>query len=100
MLCEYEYPGNIRELRNLVERIAIMIPKKEIKADVIVPLLGMSRMDKSDIFSESMPLSQAQKEFLKKYIERQVELHKYNYYRNSRCYWCWARALTQKNKGT
>ncbi|HEX6243032.1 MAG TPA: sigma-54 dependent transcriptional regulator [Polyangiales bacterium] len=30
LLCAYEYPGNVRELRNLIERLVIMTPASEI----------------------------------------------------------------------
>ncbi|MCY4329940.1 MAG: sigma-54 dependent transcriptional regulator [Endozoicomonadaceae bacterium] len=33
MLCEYHWPGNIRELRNLIERLAIMYPMGIIGAE-------------------------------------------------------------------
>jgi len=31
VLCQYEYPGNIRELKNLVERIVIMAPEDNVR---------------------------------------------------------------------
>jgi len=84
VLSRYDYPGNIRELRNLVERIAIMAPQEIIKQEDIIPILGLagatSRLQptKSDIFSDSLTLSDAQRKLSKKYIETQLELHNYN----------------------
>jgi len=34
-LCEYSFPGNVRELSNLIERMVIMIKNKEIKLEDI-----------------------------------------------------------------
>ncbi len=78
LLTKYSYPGNIRELRNLIERITIMIPKEIIREEDIVPILGTKREGTSDIFSASLSLSDAQRTLSKKYIETQLELHNYN----------------------
>ncbi|MBI4722594.1 MAG: sigma-54-dependent Fis family transcriptional regulator [Candidatus Stahlbacteria bacterium] len=78
LLSGYDYPGNIRELRNIVERIAIMIPKEIITAADVSPLLGLKPADRTDILSDSLTLSQAQKVFLKKHIERELMRHNYN----------------------
>ncbi len=42
-LCSYEFPGNVRELRNVIERLVILTPHDEIKAeDVRAALPGES----------------------------------------------------------
>ncbi|MBN2437885.1 MAG: sigma 54-interacting transcriptional regulator [Deltaproteobacteria bacterium] len=33
VLCQYEYPGNVRELKNLVERLVIMAPEDNVKEE-------------------------------------------------------------------
>ncbi len=78
LLTRYDYPGNIRELRNLVERMTIMIPERIIKEEDIAPIIGTKRGGKSDIFSDSLTLSEAQRILLKKYVETQLERHNYN----------------------
>ena len=43
LLCQYDYPGNVRELRNLVERLVILTPTDEITesdARALLPIGG------------------------------------------------------------
>ncbi|MEC7525731.1 MAG: sigma-54 dependent transcriptional regulator [Myxococcota bacterium] len=43
MLCRYDYPGNVRELRNLVERLVILTPGEAITesdARALLPIAG------------------------------------------------------------
>lgn len=76
MLSDYNYPGNIRELRNIVERAAIMSPNEKIQKEDISFILGTQRTD--NVFSEPLKLSDAQKKLMKKYIETQLQAHNYN----------------------
>lgn len=39
LLLNYDYPGNVRELRNIVERAAILIQKHTISAYDLIPIL-------------------------------------------------------------
>ena len=39
----YDWPGNIRELRNIVERLLIMAPRDIVTADDVVPVLPLTR---------------------------------------------------------
>lgn len=39
VMAEHNWSGNVRELRNFIERIAIMIPEEVISADLIRPFL-------------------------------------------------------------
>ncbi|MDD5530845.1 MAG: helix-turn-helix domain-containing protein, partial [bacterium] len=75
-LSNYSYPGNIRELRNIIERIAIMTQDEKIKTEDISFIVGTKKVD--DIFSESLSLSDAQKKLLKRYVETQLENNKYD----------------------
>ena len=46
MLCEYEYPGNVRELRNLIERLVILTPGDQVTqsdARALLPIGGSGR---------------------------------------------------------
>jgi two-component system, NtrC family, nitrogen regulation response regulator NtrX len=43
LLCRYDYPGNVRELRNLIERIVILTPGEQIGEDDargLLPIAG------------------------------------------------------------
>lgn len=78
LLSKYNYPGNIRELRNLVERMAIMVQGETFKEDDIAPVLGAQREKADGFFSDPLTFSDAQHKLLKKYIETQLALHKYD----------------------
>lgn len=79
VLSAYDYPGNIRELRNLVERIAIMVKKETISEQDIATILGQKPITDNRLpITNNLTLSEAQRSFLKKYIETQLTLHNYN----------------------
>jgi DNA-binding NtrC family response regulator len=43
LLCRYDYPGNVRELRNLIERLVILTPGEQIAEDDargLLPIAG------------------------------------------------------------
>jgi two-component system, NtrC family, nitrogen regulation response regulator NtrX len=72
-LEEYEWPGNIRELRNVIERLVIMTP-----AQVITPknvLIGESA--RSDYFLLST-LKDARDSFEKDFITKKLEENNWN----------------------
>ncbi len=43
VLKDYSWPGNVRELENLIERLLILVPGKNLKAEDIEPYLSHSR---------------------------------------------------------
>ena len=74
-LLNYEWPGNIRELRNLIERIAILSPDSTIKiSNIIKESLKKTKLD--DISPEnslSVPLKEARENFEKEYLTTQLK---------------------------
>tara|TARA_B110000037_G_scaffold141638_1_gene160226 strand:+ start:1304 stop:2659 length:1356 start_codon:yes stop_codon:yes gene_type:complete len=74
-LLNYEWPGNIRELRNLIERIAILSPDSTNKiSNIIKESLKKPKLD--DISSEnslSVPLKEARENFEKEYLTSQLK---------------------------
>ena len=74
-LLNYEWPGNIRELRNLIERIAILSPDSTIKiSNIIKESLKKTKLD--DISPEnslSVPLKEARENFEKEYLTSQLK---------------------------
>lgn len=74
-LQEYDWPGNIRELRNLIERLVIMTP-----SDVINPKdiqLVKNRYDGTDYFTFKT-LKEARDTFEKDFIAKKLEENKWN----------------------
>ena len=47
-LSQHDYPGNVRELRNLIERVVILSSEREVPADVIDSCLPRTRTVGSD----------------------------------------------------
>ncbi len=73
------YPGNVRELKNLIERIYILcdhktISKAELESSACISLTG-SKLDDSGFWSDTMPFADKKKEFETKYLSTQLKLH-------------------------
>jgi two-component system nitrogen regulation response regulator NtrX len=73
MLESYEWPGNIRELRNVMERLVIMTPSNTITARNII-IGGPTR---SDYFSFNT-LKEARDAFEKDFIVKKLEENSWN----------------------
>lgn len=72
-LQRYSWPGNIRELKNVIERLVIMTPSKTIsKVDIIA-----ADSPRSDYFSFSI-LKDARDAFEKDFIIRKLEENSWN----------------------
>ncbi len=85
LLCQYSFPGNIRELSNLVERLVVLaheavIHKEDIPRQVIENvIMSPSVSDKNFLFQFSLKqaMEKAEREFLenaRKICKTQVEL--------------------------
>jgi two-component system, NtrC family, nitrogen regulation response regulator NtrX len=75
LLMSHSYPGNIRELKNIVERQAIMSGGIEITAKETGSMMEIKPDRFGDIFTKAMPLSQAQDEMEREYVRTQLELN-------------------------
>ena len=77
-ILNHEWKGNVRELRNLIERIAILQPDTKDKISHII-----KESLKNDVFEEkitenslSVPLKEAREKFEKEYLT--IQLKKFN----------------------
>ena len=71
----YSWPGNIRELKNFIERINIMSDREDIDAEVIEQHLGTDRAEaKSEALEpfRDMGLNEAKESFERQYIEMKL----------------------------
>ncbi len=80
-LQAHPWPGNIRELKNLVERVTIMCDDVEISGDVVRSLLGepvgaAGFAEFADY--EGLTLNEAKDEFERRLIHRKLSEHDYN----------------------
>ncbi len=70
-LMAYEWAGNIRELRNIVERLMILNEGREIDGEAVKSLLGESEPQKeTSLFKQSY--REAKRNFEKRYIEEKL----------------------------
>ncbi|MAC59075.1 MAG: sigma-54-dependent Fis family transcriptional regulator [Novosphingobium sp.] len=76
-LQAYEWPGNVRQLRNVVERTVIMAPREkvgQIEADMLPPEIFNSRGggDTGVSVMMSAPLREARESFEREYLRIQI----------------------------
>ena len=77
-ILNYNWKGNVRELRNLIERIAILQPENKEKVSNIVKesLKNENFKEKITENSLSVPLKEAREKFEKEYLT--IQLKKFN----------------------
>ncbi len=77
-ILNHEWHGNVRELRNLIERIAILQPNTQEKISSIIKesLKSEASINKINENSLSVPLKQAREKFEKEYLT--IQLKKFN----------------------
>ncbi len=81
ILSSYRWPGNIRELKNFVERVNIMSDHEEITRDDVESYLGASRLAQPPVpFQDylDMGLSQAREQFERDLITYQLKKNGFN----------------------
>ncbi len=82
VLADYDWPGNIRELKNFVERITILSEGEEIDADEVHRNLGdvsRTRRRSSELGEYlDMGLNEAKDTFERRYIEEKLQENGYN----------------------
>ena len=77
-LQDYDYPGNVRELENLIERAVTLAGDKQIGTDVLPPLRSSPDMGRRDgmaleIPEEGIDLDRVLGEYERQIIERALE---------------------------
>lgn len=80
-MAEFPWPGNIRELKNFVERINIMAEEEEISRETVLEFLGEQRAVRKSALLEkfgTMKLNDARDEFEQLLLKDRLEFHEYN----------------------
>ncbi len=74
-LKQYHWPGNLRELKNYIQRILILGSKGVIEKSEIEQILGPRDIQASDLSEEifQLPLKLARLQFEKAYLQRQLK---------------------------
>ena len=78
-LLHYDYPGNVRELKNIIDRMVVLSDNGHVKSDNISNLLNISEPDHmEDIFESNFSLRDIRREVESKYIENVLKKNSYN----------------------
>jgi DNA-binding NtrC family response regulator len=81
LFAEHDFPGNVRELRNLVERMVILAEDELIKAEEVAGALGRTRSrgdGNARLYREGVPLKDLLAEAEKTIIEQALVRHDWN----------------------
>jgi len=84
LLFTYDWPGNIRELRNLIERVSILSVNEDssnsnnLLHDILKQTPINDSNDKGLINAMSYPLKEAREEFEKRYLLNQLKMNQGN----------------------
>ncbi|PID59308.1 MAG: Fis family transcriptional regulator [Ignavibacteriae bacterium] len=78
VLAEYNWSGNVRELRNIVERIIIMIGKENIEKDDIIKLLPVSVNKQEDFIDITNSFQEFKEKAERVFIKKQLESNNWN----------------------
>ncbi|MCD4828050.1 MAG: sigma-54 dependent transcriptional regulator [Candidatus Cloacimonetes bacterium] len=77
-LSGWKFAGNIRELKNLVERIYILVEKREIAPEDL-PVASVSKDDSDKAFwQETAPFIDKKRAFETRYLDAQLTMHNGN----------------------
>ena len=67
ILKQYSWPGNIRELENVIERAVVLAPGNKITTDLLPSFTGKKSVEEIEI---GMPLDEALTQFKKQFISK------------------------------
>ena len=71
MLCNYEWPGNIRELRNVIERAVVATKGNKLKLSENLTPISISRdNEEENDLQQSRSLEEVEKEYITKILEQ------------------------------
>jgi two-component system nitrogen regulation response regulator NtrX len=77
-LSAIKYQGNIRELKNIVERAAILCGEAEISEAFLKGMLERKEEEDNSLFKVARPLSKAKDDLERTYVRTQLELNQWS----------------------
>lgn len=78
LLMDYDFPGNVRELRNIIERIYLLTDREEPTAEELRRLIAIKDLgekDAANFWSETIDFREKRREFERRYLEKQLGKH-------------------------
>ena len=80
LLIQQQFPGNIRELRNIIEKMVIFASSKELHLNDLYNALGkQNKMSQTDCFSnKESPLKNAKADFERSYIIQKLKINNWS----------------------
>ncbi|MCB0748198.1 MAG: sigma-54-dependent Fis family transcriptional regulator, partial [Ignavibacteriae bacterium] len=78
ILKNYNWSGNVRELRNIVERIIIMIPGEIISKSDVIAMLPSVESKAGDLIDISNSFQEFKEKAEKAFIQKQLEMNNWN----------------------
>jgi len=84
-LLNYNYPGNIRELKNMIERLVVLSDNGKINPDSISTLISKSEAEELEgLFEGNFSLKDVRREVESKYIQNALKKNMYNITRTAK----------------
>ena len=77
-LLAYHWPGNIRELKNIVERMVIMVKNPVIGLDHVPPVVRMANKEMLQVDEFPTKLKDARESFEKQFIQSMLKKNRWN----------------------
>jgi DNA-binding NtrC family response regulator len=78
-LLQYSYPGNVRELKNIIDRLVVLSDNGQIREDSLINLVSINEHDEfGGIFDSNYSLRDIRREVESKYIENVLKKNLYN----------------------
>ena len=78
VLKNHQWSGNVRELRNIIERMMIMIPHDKIEKSDLLSMLPISDNKDDNFIDISNSFQEFKEKTEKAFIEKQLEMNKWN----------------------
>jgi len=78
LLSRQEWPGNVRQLRNLVERVAILCPGPEIRAAEVEPYLAARTRRAGDPFTACATFEEFKEQAERMFLQQRLEENDWN----------------------
>lgn len=83
LLENYDYPGNVRELKNIIQRLVIVSEKEVITKEDVNKVIATTNLDRDydklvSILSSKLPPNIAREEFEKIYLKHHLEKNQNN----------------------